>query len=371
MKTWSAAGLRLRYGYGQTADDFRAYGVTSGERSAVEAEGLLGFTWMRDVTRPALNAAAGALLTRDKWVFYRLMAGFGIPIPPTLGLYDPVHGVTWDGLRRLRTPDDVAAEVERRRPAARVFKPSGGQQGRGLVILDEIDHGSGHVVRRPRGRTTLAEVLDSIDVGGLGGIPGYIVQEVVPSHPVYEALAPWTANTIRVVTLVDRDGGAKVLAAAIVLGRRGQAVNLWRSGGVNVAVDVESGVMGRGLLFDEPGFVTSHPDSGVEFTGAPVPDWADVVAACRRAAVLLPGTRSIGWDVVAARDGPVILEANDTWRLSTIQAHGPGFLADDRIRTALLAAGAPLPTGRVRDLLAHRLRGLPRRLTRAVRRILH
>jgi Sugar-transfer associated ATP-grasp len=369
MRTWSATGLHLRYRFGHTADDFRAYGVTTGERSAAEAEGLLGFTWMRDVARPALNAASGGLLTQDKWVFYRLMDGFGIPIPPTLGLYDPVYGVTWDGRRRLRTREDVAAEVERRRPAGLVLKPSGGQQGKGLVIVDEIDHASGRVVVRGGRWTSLVEVLAGIDVAGLGGLPGYIVQELAAAHPVYHALAPWTANTIRVITLLDRAGEAHVLAAVTVLGRRGQLNNLWRGGGVNVGIDVETGLMGRGLLFQQPGSVTTHPDSGLEFTGTPVPDWADVAAICRRAAGLLPGTRTLGWDVLATPGGPVILEANDTWRLSTIQVHGPGFLADDRIRTALADAGAPLPTGQARDLLTHRLRGLPRRLKSVAERV--
>jgi hypothetical protein len=130
--------------------------------------------------------------------------------------------------------------------------------------------------------------------------------------------------------------------------------NNWHAGGINVAVDVRTGVLGRGVLMDSEDWLTVHTDSGEEFTGVQLPLWEEALDACRRAARLLPGPRWIGWDVVLTPDGPVILEANTQWDLAMSQIHGDGFLADPVIRAQLADAGAPLPTGSVASVMPRR-----------------
>jgi len=335
----------LVWGQGHRPEDLAEYGFTTGERSPTESSQLMSFTWLAEKVHPRLNSRQARVLTLDKWVFYRWMAGFGLPVPRTLGLYDPLHGVSWDGARRMRTAAEVVAEVSAARLPGLVLKPTGGEQGLGLLILDDVDHATGAATTREGVRTTLEEAVASVDVAGMGGHPGYVVQEPVPSHPEYRDLAPWTTNTIRVITIVDRDGEAHVQAAATLLGRRGRMANNFHAGGVNVGVDVETGALGRGRVLGRAGWVDEHPDTGVPFAGRSVPDWDEVTRVCRHAATLLPGLRSIGWDVVVTPDGPVLLEANDGWGMRMVQLHGPGFLADERVRAQFQAAGVPLPSG--------------------------
>ncbi|WP_298456247.1 sugar-transfer associated ATP-grasp domain-containing protein [uncultured Cellulomonas sp.] len=357
---------RLVLGWGHRPKDLRTYGVTDGTRTPRDAEGLLSHTWLAEQVHPALNARPAQVLTGNKWVFYRLMAASGVPIPHTLGLYDPVHGLSWDGRRRLRTADDVLAEVDRVRPDGLVLKPAGGQQGKGLLILDQIDHASGRATTRTGRVTTLAAAVAEVDVAGMGDAPGYIVQVPVPSHPEYQRLAPWTTNTIRVVTLADLAGEVQVQAAVTILGRRGTMANNWHAGGVNVGVDITTGVMGRGNLFGESRWLTEHPDTGEPFGGTVVPDWDRILQVCRSAAVLLPGIRSIGWDVVATPTGPVVLEGNSGWDPVLVQVHGRGFVADETIRAQFVAAGAPMPTGpRLGNAVGRTMRRV-----RSVRRLL-
>ena len=357
---------RLVLGWGHRPRDLRDYGVIGGQRTPQEAEGLLSHLWLSDQVHPALNATSARFLSDNKWVFYRLMAGFGVPIPETLGLYDPVHGVTWDGQRRLRTAEDVVAEIERVRPEGVVLKPAGGQQGKGLLILDTIDYASGRATTRTGRETTLVAAVAEIDVTGMGKAPGYIIQVPVPSHPVYQRLAPWTTNTIRVITLVDLAGEVHVQAAVTILGRKGNMANNWHAGGLNVGLDVDTGVMGRGIVLGESDWASKHPDNGEPIEGTVVPDWDRVMDACRTAALLLPGIRSVGWDVVATPDGPVILEPNDAWDPVGVQVHGRGFIADERVREQFIAAGAPMPHGprlsNAYGLVKRRVRAAKRRL---------
>lgn len=360
--------LRLTYGWGHRLQDLAAYGVTGGARSAADAEGYLSYHAMKDLVRPALNSSAGAVLANNKWVFYKLFDGFGFPLPRTLGLFDPVHGSSWDGLRPLQSAEQVVAEVHRCRPDGLVLKPAGGSQGRGLVILDELDHDTGRARTRTGEETTLADALEGLDPGGAGGFPGHLVQEPLRSHPELAALAPWTTNTLRVVTIVTADGEGHVQGAVTTLGRRGRMANNWHQGGVNVTVDVASGVLGRGVVLEPLRWTDRHPDTDERFVGVRVPWWDEVIDVCLRAARLLPGARSIGWDVVVTQDGPVLLEANTGWDVRHLQIHGDGFLADPETWGRFEAAGAPRPTGGLRSTtprrLAQQVRGRARVLSR-------
>jgi hypothetical protein len=245
-----------------------------------------------------------------------------------------------------------------------VLKPTGGSKAQGLVILDKIDHDTGRVVLRTGEESTLAQVVAGVDPQD-GELSGYVLQEPVAGHPDLARLAPWTTNTLRVVTLVDLHGEVHVLATTTALGRRGRMANNFHSGGVGVEIDPSTGVLRRGLLGDTKEWTDVHPDSGAVFTGVRVPHWDEVVETCRRAAVVVHGTRAIGWDVVVTPEGPVLLEGNERWDVKGMQVYGRGFLADERARSLLLAAGAPLPE---RPLLRHAPRRLVGDLRRAVAR---
>ena len=336
---------RLIYGWGHRREDLALYGVTTGRRSAQEATDLIGFEWMRQHLRPALNQRPAFAHARNKWMFYRLLDGFGLPIPRTYGLYEPVHGISWDGERRLRNPEEVLAELHRLRPDGVVFKPCGGLQGKGLLILDRIDYEADRAVTRTGQELSLSGAVAGLDPAGMGAHPGYLPQEPVTNHPAVAVLAPWTANTLRIVTLVDLQGEAHLLGVSLTLGGKGSMASNWHAGGVSVSVDIDSGVMGRGLLAEGFQWVEEHPDTGVRFTDRPLPGWKAAADVCLRGALLFPGVRSFGWDVVLSPTGPVILEANDGWDLRSLQVHGRGLLADERVRGLLVAAGAPLPSG--------------------------
>ena len=147
------------------------------------------------------------------------------------------------------------------------------------------------------------------------------------------------------MTLLTGDG-VLVHGAVLRLGRDGRMADNWDQGGVAVAVDVPTGLLGEGLLKPKHGGhrVTTHPDTGVQFTGQVLPRWDEVLDVCRRAAGLLPGVRSVGWDVLLTGDGPVLIEANGDWDLQMVQVHTTGLLADAGVRREIEAAGVRLPT---------------------------
>ena len=201
---------------------------------------------------------------------------------------------------------------------------------------------------------------------------GYVIQERVSQHPALSRINPHTANTVRVVTHMTVGGEVLVPFARLMFGRAGHMVDNWEQGGVSVGVDFETGQLQRGLLMPKHGgdWVTAHPDTGVEFVGITVPMWQDAVELCRRAAQFLPGVRSIGWDLIVSPDGPVLLEANEEWGLTSVQVHTDGWLAQPGMRDDFIAKGikppdrVPSVIGVLVQMLKERVRKLGEGLAR-------
>lgn len=133
---------RLTHGLGMRRGEQELYGLLDNPR------GSSNFVSYRDYKtriRPVLNAADSGVLADNKWVFYQLAKAFGIAIPNTWALFDSEFGITIEGLPCRRTAD-LLALIDRVRPKGLVIKPAGGLQGKGLVILDNIDHTRGTAV---------------------------------------------------------------------------------------------------------------------------------------------------------------------------------------------------------------------------------
>jgi hypothetical protein len=234
--------------------------------------------------------------------------------------------------------DDVIQLVRREDPRGLVIKPPDGQQGRGVLIYDDID------VTSFTARVQGGEIVDLYDeILRLGS--GQLIQERLSQHHLLAEINPGTTNTVRVVTFISTAGQVRVPFAAARFGRMKSVVDNWDQGGVCVGVDPQTGVLQRGVLKPKHGglWLDAHPDTGVEFRGRPLPMWEEVLDLCHRASGCLPGLRTIGWDVVITPTGPVILEANQEWDLIMVQVHTAGWLALPGVREDLAAYGIRLP----------------------------
>ncbi len=122
-----------------------------------------------------------------------------------------------------------------------------------------------------------------------------------------------TLHTLRLVTLVRRDGGAELLWAALKRGVSGSGVdNIGKGATGNVFRVVEAdGTLGVTVdrRIGAPGWIWEEPSGPPER----IPCWDDAVALACRAAVEFPGMRTLGWDVAVTPDGPRVIEANAHW----------------------------------------------------------
>lgn len=336
MRTWRMIhGLLLR------RDEVELYGLNREGRDPTD---FIGYNVYEAVIRPALNDERSRVLTDNKWVFYRHVAPYGIPIPETLALLDQRYGMTWDGLPCTRV-EQLEEILREKRPRTLVIKPAGGIQGQSVLVYNEIDHETG-LARSATGQTEdYLQAIRRLPTVELRGGSGWVVQTQVKQHPRLATINPHTSNTVRVVTHVKDDGAIQVPFSVVRFGRLGNMVDNWAHGGISVGICVANGEMGRGIIKPKHGgrWVEAHPDTAIGFAGTKVPKWNETVELCKRAARLFPGVRSIGWDVIVTDEGPVILEANEEWDLIMVQVHTDGWLAQDGVRSDFESLGIDLP----------------------------
>ncbi len=158
----------------------------------------------------------------------------------------------------------------------------------------------------------------------------FILQKRVIQHPELGKLNPHAINTIRIVTAM-RKGQVHVLSALLRVGtsKTGDVDN-WARGGLAIGLN-ENGTL-REYGFYKPAYAISgkpkeseHPDTGVVFKDFQVPFFDETRELVMRAHRCLNRIQTIGWDVAITQNGPVIIEGNDNWEISLMQACNGGL----------------------------------------------
>lgn len=305
----------------------------------------------------ALNDPAWKVVLDNKWLFYLHYRRFGLALPEVYGIYEQGTGFRSTG-QSLASTEDLRSFLQEVKPPALVAKPLGGIMGKDVLILSELRYADDTItaVTNTGQALTFEQLADILgrrptvryymNGGYRLDLPGYLLQEKIQQHPFIRELAPYTTNTIRVVTFLDHQNDVNILFTILRLGRRGNMADNWDRGGISVAVDKETGVLGAGVLKPKYGgqWLEVHPDSQVRFAGQVVPYWREIIDLCSRAARVSPRVRSIGWDVALTPQGPMLIEGNPDWDLAMVQVHTDGLLQPE-IRAKLAEFGLRFPEG--------------------------
>jgi hypothetical protein len=334
--------------------EYELYGFARIDRDYGYMLNFLSIHAIRNRFRLILNDNSWKSLLDNKWFFHLHFSRLAFPVPQTYGIYLPGSGLSATG-RRLGNQGELRALLDDLRPESLVIKPVGGIMGQGLMILGELQYGQDTITAV----ASSGEVLSFDDVAAKLDtpadvhyrmrsyelyLPGYILQARLQQHPFLNNIAPYTTNTVRIVTLLDADDNVRVHFSILRVGRKGSAADNWDRGGISIAIDPVSGVLGQGVLKPKYGSrrIDTHPDSGVRFAGLQMPYWYEVLDLCSRAARVTPNLRSVGWDVAVTANGPVLVEGNPDWDLPMVQVHTDGLLQPD-IRRQLESFGITFP----------------------------
>lgn len=263
------------------------------------------------------------VINQDKFYFYLFLSRLGIPTPKVFCFIKNKQMLFVDEQFNIDSSLSIRDQLRQlfSRDLEAFAKPSDGMLGQGafklkikdsIIEIDDVKH-------------DMEDLIDSVLS------VDYLIQELIIQDEKMNALCPTSVNTIRLQTVMDKDGNVIPFGPGVRIGRVGNFVDNWAKGGVFVGIDTEMGKMKEmGILKPKYGTkVFEHPDTHVVFKDYPVPYYKEAENMAVKLHKMMYRSHSIGWDIAITHKGPVIIEGNDRWEISLIQAvHGGlGYLS--------------------------------------------
>lgn len=158
-----------------------------------------------------------------------------------------------------------------------------------------------------------------------------ILEDNIEQHPALKKLYPNAVNSMRFITVLDKDGEPHLLYIVQKMGLGGSIID---NNCLFTPVDSETGIMKypahsgdtlKGIIYEE------HPDTHIKIQGYQIPFVKEAVQMVLEAAKVTPQIRYVGWDVATTPNGPAIIEGNtycahDFWQLPPHTPDGIGML---------------------------------------------
>lgn len=220
-----------------------------------------------------------------------------------------------------------------------VAKPVVGSKGRGMYVIED------------------AKSLEALTPQ----MSRHMLEVRVGNAAYAESIFPQALNTMRVLTIVDEDGGHVMRAVHRFGTQQSAPADNLSAGGVCAPIDVEMGTMGAALggLGQTSGggpnqvWAVTHPDTGAQIAGTRIPGWKEIRTEMARLAESLPFLPYIGWDIAVGPEGPLVIEANANSGIELLQLEAP-LLADERLRRFFRNRGviSPRRFERAQEILA-------------------
>ncbi len=246
-------------------------------------------------------------ILQDKFFFGQYLKALGFPTPVNLAICDRGK-ITW-----LDSQQDEPLESLLSRDGLDVFvKDLLGESAKKIYPL-RVENRKLFIDKK---ETTVEELRKMISEKS-------VIQQRLYQHPQMSKLHPNSLNTIRIVTVFNDDDAAVPLSAVLRVGVKGRQFDNWAAGGTSLAIDLETGRLGRNGICKPGlgGIITQHPDTGVIFEGFEIPYFSKVVQMVCSLHGFFYGVHSVGWDVAVTKEGPAVVEGNNLWEVSIMQAH--------------------------------------------------
>lgn len=120
-----------------------------------------------------------------------------------------------------------------------------------------------------------------------------------------------SVNTIRIYTILDKEGRPHVLKAILRAGVGKTLTDNYHTGGVIYPVNIDAGfIESFGYRRGRKEYVYVHPETNTMMLGFTIPCWDKVLSTVKQAALMIPSIRYVGWDIAVTKRGIDIVEGN-------------------------------------------------------------
>lgn len=146
-----------------------------------------------------------------------------------------------------------------------------------------------------------------------------LVEEIIESCEELKAFHPQSLNTIRVVTISNRNN-AEIFGSFIRMGVGDSVIDNAHAGGIFAQINIKTGkIVSDGINTDGGKFIY-HPDSKLQIKGFKIPHWDIICDTCCEAAKLTDNPIT-GWDVVINSKGQIeFVEGNHSPDFDVMQS---------------------------------------------------
>jgi len=141
-----------------------------------------------------------------------------------------------------------------------------------------------------------------------------LVEEFIQQHPAINRLSPSGVNTIRIITQINQKGALNILGCRLRISVNSLVDNM-AAGNLAAPIDESTGRVNGPAVYSD---ITKpdqyvHPVTKVKIVGFQIPFWKETLQMVKKAALLHPQNKSIGWDIVITEKGPGLIEGNHDW----------------------------------------------------------
>ena len=189
------------------------------------------------------------------------------------------------------TKEDVIAFIKKH--PVFMAKPVVGTCGKGIEKIDIHDHES------------VDTLYDYLTQEGMN----YELEELIHQNKKVASIYPDSINTVRIVTIVD-NGVSHIICAYFRIGN-GKYVDNFNSGGMVAPVNEETGEVIDKAIDKQKNLYERHPATNAIIKGFVFPDWDKALEMVKKASLVVPEMRYIGWDVCFSTKGPILVEGNE------------------------------------------------------------
>ena len=137
-----------------------------------------------------------------------------------------------------------------------------------------------------------------------------VIQKGIQQHEILKRINPSSVNTLRILTLLKKNGEVKILSAVVRMGRNGCVVDNASSGGIVVGVNTDGRLKEYAYSTKGERFL-EHPDTHIKFPTVVIPNFEQIKATLSELVWMLPQFRMLSWDIAIDQSGnPILIEVN-------------------------------------------------------------
>jgi hypothetical protein len=190
----------------------------------------------------------------------------------------------------------------------------GSYGGKNIFMLKKDDIKNDEKIRN------LFELSQNID---------FIYEEKLIQHADMNKINPNSINTLRIDTFWPKDGLPEIISTNMRMGLGNSYVDNISSGGCGIGIDKNTGQLfekaSTSISVAGGDYYIQHPLTGLVFKGYTIPCFEEAKQLVLNAAKCLPFFRLIGWDVAITKDGPVLIEGNTDYDITSADKYQQGY----------------------------------------------